>query len=377
MAQRRAGTPRGVPAPAAAPWSGYRLCVVVLCSVFLSRPASPSRPRRPHRRLVAAAAVTLFLRDGRGSRSRRGVRGEGDGGSVRFATPLDVPVGQELQPVRRNPVLMRGVRMAALAAVLVSLAAVAPAHGDVTCEATPAAARPGTVVSPEVCDVLQPGQNIDFPVDFQLVGRNVERNPWGCTAGFMFRDSRGRRYMGTAAHCYFRPGTLFVAHGDDRGALVYRNGDIVGAFVYADYRQGRDFALFRLYPEVAARPALTYWGGPTHLHRERASTPVLVRHSGVGLTFKDAAQHRTSVVAGTQHAAVVQGVGPISAGDSGSPVMTAAGGALSYVTSYGSPVGSPSGVDVTWTGPRLDAALRAAETALGFPLTLMTAPLAR
>lgn len=275
------------------------------------------------------------------------------------------------------PILMRGVRLASLAAVLVSVAVVAPARGDVTCGVTPAAARPATVVSPEVCDMLQPGQNIDFRVDFQFVGRHVERNAWGCTAGFMFRDSRGRRYMVTTAHCYFKPGTLFVAPGDEGGDLVWRNRAIVGEFVYADYRPGQDFALFRLFREVPASPALTYWGGPTHLHRERTLTPVVVRHSGVGLTFKDAAPHRTSVVAGTAHAAMVQGVGPISAGDSGSPVMTAQGGALAYVTSYGSPVGSPSGVDVTWTGPRLDAALRAAEVALGLRLTLMTAPLAR
>lgn len=271
---------------------------------------------------------------------------------------------------------MRAGRVTALGAALASLAAVAPVRADVTCDATPAAVRPATAVSPEVCDVLQPGQNIDFPGDFQLVGRDVERSRWGCTAGFMFSDSRGRRYMTTAAHCYFPSGTLFVARGDQLGALVKRNGKIVGEFVYADHRKGRDVALFRLFREVAASPALTYWGGPTHLYRERAATPVVVRHSGAGLTFKDAAPHRTSVVAGTQQPAVV-GIGPISAGDSGSPVMTAGGGALSYVTSYGSPAGSPSGVDVSWNGPRLDAALLAAEAALGFRLTLMTAPLAR
>lgn len=272
---------------------------------------------------------------------------------------------------------MRGVQVRALAAVLVSVAAVVPARADVTCGATPTAARPATVVSPEVCDVLQPGQNIDFSGDFQLADRDVQRNAWGCTAGFMFRDSRGRRYMSTTAHCYFPPGTLFVARGEQGGALVSRNRAMVGEFVFADHRPGRDFALFRLFPDVAASPALTYWGGPTHLHRERSSTPVVTRHSGVGLAFKDAAPHRTSVVAGTQDAATVRGVGPVSAGDSGSAVMTAQGGALTHVTSYGSPAGSPSGVDVAWTGPRLDAALRSAEGALGFPLTLMTAPLAR
>lgn len=260
---------------------------------------------------------------------------------------------------------------------MISLVGAMPAKGDASCDLTPAAVRPVTPISAEQCDILRPGASIDFPNGFQLPGREAQRNSWGCTANFMFKDPAGRRYMGTAGHCYFAEGTLWVA--TSFGYDVRRNREFVGELIYGVNRGDEDFALFRLGDDVLASPAVAYWGGPTGLYTDHSSTPVALRHTGVGFAFKDALPSRSSLAPNTTGENRFLTIGPVSAGDSGSPVTTLDGKAVGILTSYAPPHEAIDiiGVGPAFSGPRLDAAIRAAEAALGFPLELQTAPLAR
>lgn len=99
-----------------------------------------------------------------------------------------------------------------------------------------------------------------------------------CTSNFVFTDTSGAPYIGTAGHCgtvgaqvtmLYLPGGLV-----DIGTVVRSTGD-AGI--------GNDFALIKIKPELAGdvSPSMAWWGGPTGVYT--GSGPAVVQHAGWGL----------------------------------------------------------------------------------------------
>lgn len=263
-----------------------------------------------------------------------------------------------------------------MVAVVVGALAVVPARADQTCGVSPTVASSTAPVGVDHCDGLRPGAKIDS--SWVLGGTSpVERAASGCTANFVFTDPSGRRYMGTAGHCFLWEGTTERVFPDEQ-RIITQNLKRVGYLVYGVYESPeRDFALFRVDDDVPVDAAMAYWGGPTAIYRSHAASPTLLRHSGAGAGVNALTPHRTSLALHTMQPRHVVAQGVISAGDSGAPVMTADGQAVGLVTDWGAFGPEPGERVNAWFGPRLDVAIEAAEAALGFPLQLATARLAR
>lgn len=106
--------------------------------------------------------------------------------------------------------------------------------------------------------------------------------PYGCTANFVFSDGtdwRTNPYVGTASHCTDRNGEPVIMQVDTTTlaevGTVYRQT--------AGEEPGDDFALIKVYPEVAAKwgvnPAIPT-GGPQGIYD--ACAPQVVKYYGHG-----------------------------------------------------------------------------------------------
>jgi hypothetical protein len=214
-------------------------------------------------------------------------------------------------------------------------------------------------------------------------GALVDTDIGQCTFNFLFRDQAGHRYMGTAGHCIlpspevgdanagehtWRPGSGPVARDG--------NGTVVGRFVYAILVDPKDFALVRLYRNVAASPQMCQFGGPTGLNRDRTTQPVTLEHYGQGVGTGQVAPGREAEALSMANPDHVYALGAAAPGDSGSGVQSADGRAVGVLVTAG----------LHFNGPRLPAdagsmgitrlapqKTRAAQV-LGVRLTLVTAP---
>lgn len=244
--------------------------------------------------------------------------------------------------------------------------------------------------------VVKPG----VPIHFTGVGTETGEN--SCTMAFLFtatvQERSGKRgrlrertvdFASTAGHCVLvDPSATEEVHGAGKGPVVHLTqrgvdgalvaGPRIGRVVYAGsvmpvlYPDDRlpelmDLALIELDPGVVSDPALCHFGGPvalreapligpedvhlygngnaTGLNRETGTT-LLPARSGPAVPFQESA---VSMAAAT------------SGGDSGAPIVDAAGQALALVTGP--------------YQPRIAPMLSRAEQVLGVQLTLRTAPL--
>jgi hypothetical protein len=140
-----------------------------------------------------------------------------------------------------------------------------------------AAGADGVQVAEEYLNTACPG--------FQTAGVSANGcivSPYGCTANFIFSDGsdwRSQPYVGTASHCTDKTGDPVIMQVDTTTlaevGTVYRRT--------ARQEPGDDFALIRVYPEVAAKwgvnPSIPT-GGPQGVYA--GCDPTAVKYYGHG-----------------------------------------------------------------------------------------------
>lgn len=217
--------------------------------------------------------------------------------------------------------------------------------------APPRSADPPVI--PEACTPrISPGASISTPVG-------------GCSLNFMFQDAAGKKYAGTAGHCFSALGQRMTVSGvGAAGTVVY----LINAGV------GNDFALVRIDDSKAnlVNPAMCQWGGPTG--PATGLTAGIVRHYGFGIGYGTTQFTRARSGYG-QHSAGTSFsfMGAVASGDSGSGARLDNGLALGVITHVnGGAVivghSAPFGY-----GTKVTHAMQLAQAATGLQLTLLTA----
>ena len=209
------------------------------------------------------------------------------------------------------------------------------------------------------------------PCDGVRPGGFLENKYTSCSWNFLFKGSDGRRYMGTAGHCFDlsafengekvwpRKGPWFKGQID--GEMVR-----VGEGAYAVNESQRDFGLVRLDKKAPASPSMCHFGGPSGDAVEPAQGTVL-HHYGQGLIYGQTVPARSSVASDVGSSEWVQySVGAALFGDSGSGAITEQGDAVGVLVHL-----SAFGVGISKLEPHLERA----EKKLGVQLKLVTAPL--
>jgi hypothetical protein len=201
-----------------------------------------------------------------------------------------------------------------------------------------------------------------------------------CTLNFMFTAPDGARYIGTAGHCILGDngsGEKTWAPGQG-GVAKDIDGHRIGTFVYAVLQDPKDFSLIKLDPSVAASPQMEFFGGPTGLNADLSSGPIGLQWFGNGVLVGDLLPARSALALSTPSPDHVFAIGVATPGDSGSGVESSDGRAIGVLVSIGVSIGSlgTSGVDagpITMT--RIAPQIARASAVLGYPLTLVRAPL--
>lgn len=202
-----------------------------------------------------------------------------------------------------------------------------------------------------------------------------------CTLNFLFLDERGERYIGTAGHC------ILPDHGGDR-QVVWPSGTgpsardgsgrRIGEFAFAVHDHPQDFALVRLDPDVAARPEMAHFGGPTGVNVDLDGDVVVLHYYGEASEAGALLPARSALAIGLPETGYVKAIGAATGGDSGSGVISADGRAVGVVVASeprGITIG-PDGVDGgTIEISRLLPQVHRAQEALGMQLSLQTAAL--
>ena len=174
------------------------------------------------------------------------------------------------------------------------------------------------------CNPLHPGDAVGFPGFY-------------CTLNFLWVDSRGNRYFGTAGHCTVGSRVGAVAtDGQSRaiGKLVYSVWDPTNDAV--------DLALIRLDPHVEALPTLRHWGGPKGAFTGYTANPSALCFFGQADGLAVAAAPRNLVATAITQPDIALVSGAISFGDSGAPVIDAQGRALGWVESIADSYHTPA-----------------------------------
>ena len=171
--------------------------------------------------------------------------------------------------------------------------------------------------------------------------------PAGCTANFIFTDGTSQ-YVGTAAHCTDRVGDPVVMQVDtttlaEVGTVAKRT---------AAEEPGEDFALIRIYPEVAAKwgvdPKVPVVGGPNGIYT--GCDVVGVSHYGHGYGVAVAQGKPETGIATNWNDDGYGWTGFGAPGDSGSPVvLTGSGEAAGNFTHLIVDLGQYPGSDLAGT----------------------------
>lgn len=214
-----------------------------------------------------------------------------------------------------------------------------------------------TPVDPDYCDGrVRPGVRI-------ATSRGT------CTANFLFRGANGKRFLGTAGHCFLSANGERTSFSDPT-VWAYTNGWMtIGKVVYA-VLDDRDFALIELDWGVSASAEMAHFGGPTGVYHAHSPLPEVVHHYGFGTMISDIFAARTSLALNTLTEVRVGALGAATWGDSGGPAITGDGRALGVVVTIGNLSASAGTVGIS----RLDYVLPFAEQAIGTTLTIQTAP---
>jgi hypothetical protein len=147
-----------------------------------------------------------------------------------------------------------------------------------------------------------------------------------CTSNFIFTDTAGNYFVGTAGHC----GVV----GDSVDMLYLPGGLVhIGSVVRStgDAGIGNDFALISIDPSLYGdvSPSMAFWGGPTGANTQNSIQ--VVEHIGWGLVIGTGGTPRVGV--GTEFGPNSWWfVGAITPGDSGSGARTASGLAAGNIT---------------------------------------------
>ena len=203
-----------------------------------------------------------------------------------------------------------------------------------------------------------------------------------CTYNFIFRDQRGRRYIGLAGHCTGHDTTevgqvQHVTNVGRIGTVAWKAplprpqrecGEVVRP---QNVDPCVDFLMVQidrhLYPQIDA--AVRHWGGPTgYLRADEIQAGMQMYHYGYGrpLHASEATRPRQGVVVGMVAGACGYQVAyPLAPSDSGSPQITSDGRALGLMTTVEG--------DAAF-GMTIECVLEEAAKA-GYRLTLETAPL--
>ena len=226
-------------------------------------------------------------------------------------------------------------------------------------------ASPTDLPGPTSADGVGPGEMIVITQGSSVLG---------CTANFVWTDSSGNRYLGTAGHCLLPSNvaeagasqlakldtdiqicTKSCLFGGQTGFLldpvVGNMLDLGAAGYYArQYPNGQpnvlgdDFALIALPAGTTVRPAVPVWGGPTGPGTIGTGSPVCFYGNAAGLGEVFATKARTGIGMGEQaDPAPNQAISPWYAnvpafeGDSGSAVVncTPGAGGLTGTTAVG------------------------------------------
>lgn len=185
----------------------------------------------------------------------------------------------------------------------------------------------------------------------------------GCTMNFVFRDSLGRLYFGTAGHCV-NPGQRVGIAGV---------GASVATVVFDGYPGTIDFALARIDAAFYGfvDPTLCHWGGPAGVNTAPA-TGQTTHIYGWGNIYSDTelTRPRPGVVRSSTSAEVTY-IGFAQPGDSGSPLASGDGNALGVHVRSTLSVGSIRVDPSNKVATRIDAAMLFAERVTGLDLELV------
>lgn len=197
---------------------------------------------------------------------------------------------------------------------------------------------------------IQPGAEISYP--------------GVCSFNFVFEDTQGALYIGTAGHCVSRKGQYVIPAEFDQA---------IGQVAWI--AEGPDFALVEVEPSLYDRvdPAVRHWGGPTGMASlNDTQTGDRVQHYGHGAYYREseATRPRTGVLV-THTNQTYCAEEPVYGGDSGSAVLTGDGLALGIATQIGVGCLPPTALQ----GPTVSHVLASARQA-GLNLSVVTAPLA-
>jgi hypothetical protein len=172
-------------------------------------------------------------------------------------------------------------------------------------------------------------------------------SPAGCTANFVFTDGTSK-YIGTASHCTDSVGQPVVMQVDtttlaEVGTVAKRT---------SQQEPGEDFALIRIYPEVASKwgvdPKVPVVGGPNGIYT--GCDPVGVSHYGHGYGVAVAQGKPETGIATNWNNDGYGWTGFGAPGDSGSPVvLTGSGEAAGNFTHLIVNLGEYPGSDLAGT----------------------------
>lgn len=183
-----------------------------------------------------------------------------------------------------------------------------------------------------------------------------------CTMNFVFEDSSGGLFVGTAGHCSQKVGDRMRSADGEFGSVVWRESS-----------SSMDFSLVRIDGDKTGQvsPAVRFWGGPvgsTASSETGAGDALLLYGYGVGFATTSATRPREGVLWSDSSSDYVADTGAVN-GDSGGPIIhEPTGKALGIVSRFNLTSLVPS----TDIGPTVESIL-AVLSANGFNLTLKTA----
>lgn len=199
-------------------------------------------------------------------------------------------------------------------------------------------------------------------------GAQVRTPAGNCTLNFVFQESDGTKYVGTAGHCGSEGQVA-------RSASPNRE---IGPIVWSENRDapGVDFALIKIDPSRygEVEPAVRMFGGPTGVTApaDTGNGDLLaITGYGVGVGMSEATRHRAGVLMTDSRDEYVANM-PALPGDSGGPVLhLETGKALGVVSRFNTNL--PPSTDI---GPTVQRILERLRTT--FPsIVLVEAALAR
>jgi S1-C subfamily serine protease len=150
---------------------------------------------------------------------------------------------------------------------------------------------------------------------------------------FIFGDTAGNRYIGTAGHCVDKVGedvTIETASG-----VATTIGTVARRVL--DDTSGLDFALVRIDPArtqgMAIEPAVPFWGGPDGINKDpQPGTIVMWWGHGYVVAVEQGKPEVGLVTNAASAPPQFDLVGEGLAGDSGSPVVDSSGDAVGILT---------------------------------------------